>query len=310
MSRIGVAIGLALVLLVQSRAVAQQGATGKTGVVWVTSIPATCQIEFRGQTVEKRRPKHGFRDVPVGDHPIAAVHDGKKLSASVTVCDGLATEVLFRFEPGVAETRWYKCALVVVNVQSLNPKKPCPLAVDDVVCKVGVQTIVYGSEIRGRRPRTVKPGSGMRAREFVVMRGGKLLTAKPQPGLHVWTMTTKVVRVDQQGAPLRAQKASLPLDRHWEFGDCDTDGDGKVSRDESPGLLLNFYQHDLNGDGFITSVEKTTVKQQEQQRRLDGLLRHYDKDGDGKLSPNEIKQDRWFKLVDKNRDGFITRDDM
>lgn len=131
----------------------------------------------------------------------------------------------------------------------------------------------------------------------------------------------------------RLKKSFLSLDR-----DCD----GKITKEE---LLAGFkitYAHmgerelmkevdrvfdraDLDGDGFIdysewqiSCVNKESILKKE---RLVEAFRHFDKNGNGKISAKEIKQvlsqggkkfgneNIWKQIIkeaDEDRDGFIT----
>jgi Ca2+-binding EF-hand superfamily protein len=92
----------------------------------------------------------------------------------------------------------------------------------------------------------------------------------------------------------------------------DKDGDGKVSKAEFTGRPQMFERLDRNRDGFLSRDELpggnlgAATKGQPARR-----LRAMDKDGDGKISKEEFTgRPQMFERLDKNKDGFITRDEL
>lgn len=94
--------------------------------------------------------------------------------------------------------------------------------------------------------------------------------------------------------------------------EADTNGDRKLSREEAQAAFPQaagklFDKADRDGDGFLTVEE---VKQ-----GLGEKLRQADGNGDGKLSPEEAKavfprmNDRLFQRLDRNQDGFLSKED-
>jgi len=45
-------------------------------------------------------------------------------------------------------------------------------------------------------------------------------------------------------------------------------------------------------------------------QRVQKMLEKFDADGDGKLSPQEHPNERFFRAMDKNKDGFVTADEL
>jgi Ca2+-binding EF-hand superfamily protein len=101
----------------------------------------------------------------------------------------------------------------------------------------------------------------------------------------------------------------------------DANKDGKVSRDEFAKLLTLFDLLDANHDGELTQEEMNgffralSTAQSEAQNQATGgvdvnnLFANSDKNKDGKLTPDEVGNERLFKRLDLNKDGVITRDE-
>jgi Ca2+-binding EF-hand superfamily protein len=83
----------------------------------------------------------------------------------------------------------------------------------------------------------------------------------------------------------------------------DTNGDGKISRDEWKRPADMFDKLDTNHDGYITRDEMRAG------RRFD--INQMDTNHDGKISKDEWKgRSQMFDRLDTNHDGFITQDEM
>ena len=99
----------------------------------------------------------------------------------------------------------------------------------------------------------------------------------------------------------------------------DKDGDGKISKDEAPEPMKNFFDRmDANGDGFLERSELEAMRN----RRGGGgpggpgggppNLMQYDKDGDGKVTKEEAPEfmQSFFDRMDANGDGAIDRQEI
>jgi Ca2+-binding EF-hand superfamily protein len=97
----------------------------------------------------------------------------------------------------------------------------------------------------------------------------------------------------------------------------DANHDGKISRDEFARIVQLFDLLDKDHDGFLTQEEIGRFFQAVNEApaqatggvEVDKLFEKYDKNKDGKLTPDEVNNDRLFKALDLNHDGVITREE-
>jgi Ca2+-binding EF-hand superfamily protein len=101
----------------------------------------------------------------------------------------------------------------------------------------------------------------------------------------------------------------------------DANKDSKVSRDEFAKMLTLFDALDTNHDGELSQEELNglfrainTAANEAQNQATGGvdvtnLFTKFDKNKDGKLTADEVTDERTFKALDLNKDGSVTRDE-
>ena len=107
---------------------------------------------------------------------------------------------------------------------------------------------------------------------------------------------------------------------------ADTNGDGKVSRDEAAALHDKtqgewFAKVDSNGDGYLTQEEVRQARETRHQQRgdhkerLEERFKEADSNGDGQLSLDEAqaKMPRLaerFTTLDADKNGMLSKDEL
>lgn len=100
------------------------------------------------------------------------------------------------------------------------------------------------------------------------------------------------------------------------FKELDKNGDGKVTPDEMANAEL-FKKVDANNDGVVTLEEmkaykpqpKATEPPKQTEPTLEERYKQLDKNGDGKLTPDELPYPELFKKLDADGDGSVTLDE-
>ena len=97
----------------------------------------------------------------------------------------------------------------------------------------------------------------------------------------------------------------------------DSNADGKISRDEFARIvsLFDILDKDHSGDlstdelnGFSRAVNEAQT-QATGGVEVNSLFEKYDKNKDGKISAEEMGNEKTFKALDLSKDGFITREE-
>ncbi len=117
--------------------------------------------------------------------------------------------------------------------------------------------------------------------------------------------------------------ADAPRDGAGLFARFDKNGDGKLTKDEVPREEL-FNRLDTNADGAVTQDEARAGMEKLQKLRVDGarpagggsgagtgggngdMFKDLDKNGDGKLTKDEVPREELFKRLDADADGTVT----
>jgi Ca2+-binding EF-hand superfamily protein len=99
----------------------------------------------------------------------------------------------------------------------------------------------------------------------------------------------------------------------------DADQNGTVSREEFAKLADQFSRLDRDSNGSLTSEELNgmmNLSGSPGNPEVNALLERYDTNKDGKLSEDELKADprfnnpRFFAMIDKDKDGFASRQEL
>ncbi len=97
------------------------------------------------------------------------------------------------------------------------------------------------------------------------------------------------------------------------FERYDTDGDGKISREEfEQARAARFATADADGDGAVTVQEFMTYAEARRVERLTSMFEQLDTDDDGVLSAEELdrRADAMFTRLDRDGDGVVTKEDL
>jgi Ca2+-binding EF-hand superfamily protein len=101
------------------------------------------------------------------------------------------------------------------------------------------------------------------------------------------------------------------------IGTLDANADGKVTREEFGRILEVFEILDKDGNAEVSGEEMGRFLQAANELKsratggveIDRLFQKLDKDKDSKITADEMANEKTFKALDLNKDGFITREE-
>ncbi|MCX8507788.1 MAG: hypothetical protein ORN49_02725, partial [Rhodobacteraceae bacterium] len=105
----------------------------------------------------------------------------------------------------------------------------------------------------------------------------------------------------------------------FDFAAMDANGDGQISKEELSAFhATRRAKADLDKDGFLSAAEMKAQMRERLEARIDRMvarrIKHRDKNGDGKLGPDEDggqdRQHRLFSRADGNGDGMLSQAEM
>lgn len=101
-----------------------------------------------------------------------------------------------------------------------------------------------------------------------------------------------------------------------QFEELDTDGNGEISKAEMEAhKAARFASSDSNGDGKLSAEELVAQAQKRAAKRVEKMIRHLDKDGDGMVSQEEManrggRHGNMFARVDGDGNGAISKEEF
>lgn len=142
----------------------------------------------------------------------------------------------------------------------------------------------------------------------------------------------KAARSKREGGPAKKSAESGPAASEL-FTRFDSDSDGKITEEEAPERMKrHFGRIDANSDGGVDAKEMAAARAKMAGNRPQGapqrpkgaplrakgalepgaLLKQFDKDGDGKLSQEEVpeRMKQYFAVIDADSDDSLSGDEL
>jgi len=134
--------------------------------------------------------------------------------------------------------------------------------------------------------------------------------------------TAMIIALTANSLPVMAQDGPGPRGPRLDFATMDTDGDGKITKEEmAAAASARFAEADTNGDGSL-SVEEMVARMEARaeerqaeriQRGAERMIERMDQNDDGVLSADEMQPrngDRMFSRLDTDEDGAISQEEL
>lgn len=113
-----------------------------------------------------------------------------------------------------------------------------------------------------------------------------------------------------------AQSGGGAMRPMMSFEALDTDGNGEITKAEMQAhKATRFSASDSNGDGKLSTEELLVRAQKRAAKRVERMINHLDKDGDGMLSQDEManrggRHGDMFKRADSDGNGTISKEEF
>lgn len=134
--------------------------------------------------------------------------------------------------------------------------------------------------------------------------------------------TAMIIALTATSLPVMAQDGPGPRGPRLDFATMDTDGDGKITKEEmAAAAAARFAEADTNGDGSLSTEElvarmeaRAAAREAERmQRGADRMIERMDANDDGVLSADEMAprdDSRMFARLDADEDGAISQEEL